>query len=334
MTGAAGSVGRRVVALLAAELGDGAVRAFDRDPLAPLPGVEFHQFDIAGPQLVGHLTGAETVIHLAEDRGRRSDITLALEMLDRVLAAAAEVGCGRVVLLSSALVYGAYVDNPVPITEGQRVAPVPGLAYAATKAALERRLDRWAAATGSEAVILRPTTTISERGVSYIAGALRSATTLRSEVGAPPVQFLHHDDLAAAVAHLATRSSAGPFNVAPDGWIDPEVFRDLLLEVDLPVPDRLGAVTGPLARTVRRRPAGLDDYVRHPWVVANDRLRATGWTPRFSNEETFVAGHPAPEWRAFALRRRQELALSALGAVTLGAVGAAGLTARHVLRPR
>ena len=32
----------------------------------------------------------------------------------------------------------------------------------------------------------------------------------------------------------------------------------------------------------------LDPYVRHPWVVANDRLRSTGWRPLHSNEEALV----------------------------------------------
>ena len=39
---------------------------------------------------------------------------------------------------------------------------------------------------------------------------------------------------------------------------------------------------------------------QYPWVVANDRLRAAGWEPRWSNEEAFVAGTRARRGRCSA----------------------------------
>jgi hypothetical protein len=84
-------------------------------------------------------------------------------------------------------------------------------------------------------------------------------------------------------------------------------------------------------RALRRLwPAGLTEippsavpYLVHPWVVAVDRLRAAGWTPRHSNEETVLA----------CLDRRRSparLPLAAAG-VTALAVGA-GLAARATRR--
>ena len=68
-------------------------------------------------------------------------------------------------------------------------------------------------------------------------------------------------------------------------------------------------------------PPGILAYVRHPWVVANDRLRSAGWVPTFSNEEAYVAGHAAGPIEKLSPRRRQELALG----VAAGAVIAAGI---------
>jgi hypothetical protein len=182
--------------------------------------------------------------------------------------------------------------------------------------------------------VLRPTTTLSERGVSYIAGALRAATALRPELADPPVQFLHHDDLASAVAFAATRHLVGLYNVAPDGWIGSETFRTLQAEAALRWPEPLNGPRAWVARHLHHGSVepGLEDYVTHPWVVANDRLRAAGWEPAFTNEEAWVLGTPAPWWRSFTARRRQELALGVAGTATLGAVAAAGWVGRRVLR--
>lgn len=346
VTGAAGSVGHRVVRLLAGDRSVDLVRAIDRAPqpagLADLGDgqgrIDWHRADLATSTLPGLLAGCRTVVHLAEDPGRRADERVATTTLDQVLTAADKADCGHVVLLSSALVYGARADNPVPLTEGHRRRPERRLAFAATKAKLEEAAESWAVATGADLAILRPTTTLSERGVSYVAGALRRATSLRPEHADPPVQFLHHDDLASAVSLVAVRGMADIYNVAPDGWIGPDVFHDLQVEAALRLPEPIDDVRSRAAALVRRGSVddGIEPYVRHPWVVASDRLRGAGWVPSFSNEEAFVLGHPAPAWRRFATRRRQELALGVVGAATIGAVGAAGLVARRVtgrLRP-
>lgn len=335
VTGAAGSVGRRLVQLLAADEAVGAVRAFDRAALFGLPaGVERHQIDVAGPALVEGLQGCDTLVHLAEDPGRRSDAVVAVTLLNRVLAAAEQAGCGHVVLLSSALVYGAHPDNPVPLTEAHPRRSDSPLAYAATKAMLEEVAERWAAGTGAGLAVLRPTTTLSARGVSWTAAALRRGTSLRAGTVDPPVQFLHHDDLASAVATVATGGLSSVYNVAPDGWIGPEVFHRLLGEAELRWAEPLDEVYTRLARyrPERRAEPGLADYVAYPWVVANDRLRATGWTPAFTNEEAYVLGNPPPLWRTFSLRRRQELALGLVGTAAAGMVAAAGVAGRRWLR--
>lgn len=334
MTGAAGSVGHRVVRRLAMEDGFAEVRAFDRVSMIPPAGAVFRQVDLlrGGEDL---FSGCDSIVHLAEDPAQRGDVRTATSTLRAVLRAADRAGCSHLVLLSSALVYGAYPGNPIPLTEQHRRRPIPELGYAMAKAGIEEVAEEWAEARGAGLAILRPTTTLSERGGSYIAGALRAATAVRGDQVDAPAQFLHHEDLASAVSMVATQHGSSIYNVAPDGWIGPEVFHDLLPETTLPWPEPINDVYGRLAR--RLRPGlepGLLPYVNHPWVVANDRLRATGWTPEFSNEEALVLGTPAPWWRSFTLRRRQELALGAVGAAAAGVMAGAGLAARWFVRAR
>ena len=35
-------------------------------------------------------------------------------------------------------------------------------------------------------------------------------------------------------------------------------------------------------------PPSIVPYLAHPWVIANDRLKAAGWRPRHTNEEAII----------------------------------------------
>ncbi len=298
------------------------------------PIIERHQLDLLSDDLEPAMAGCSSLVHLAEDPDRRADPRAAIEILNRVLAGAEQVGCEHVVLLSSALVYGAYPDNPVPLLESHPIRPMAELAHGAIKAALEARLTEWSAETGGRAAILRPAATLSEGDSSWIGAALRAATAVRSEQVDPPVQFLHHDDLATALAMAAERRLDSVYNVAPDGWIGTELFRALRGEPAVRLPEQLSRWRLQAAKSVANRSLldGLEPYVRWPWVVSNDRLKAEGWRPTFSNEEAFVAGTPPPLLASINPQRRQELALGVAGTAGAAALGAALWALRRTVR--
>ena len=324
VTGAAGGVGRRAVASLA---GAGhTVVAIDvaRVPDAPA-GVEVHVADLVTADLKQVLEGADVVVHLAFAYGPDLDddeLAVAnVEVTRRLLDAAGDAGVRHAVLVSSATVYGAWPDNPVPLTEDAPVRPNPGFTYAVHKAECERLCHEWREGhPGTTVTVLRPAVAIGE-DESWLARSLSAAAGIRTPGDEPPSQFVHVDDLAEAVCLAARERLDGVYNVAADGWIDDETLRSLAgAPPRLPVPERL--VTRAAALTWRLRvgptPPGIIPYTRHPWVVANGRLRAAGWAPRHSNEEAFVAAHPGTWWSRVSPRRRQELAL---GVTTAGLVG-------------
>ncbi len=342
VTGSAGAVGRGLVELLLDDPSVERVVAIDRRPApaptrpappsgsdadaqAEPPGVELIpvRLDVTVDDPAPALDGIDSVVHLVDDGVLRRDPRAATAALDRVLDGAASTGCRHVVVLSSALVYGARPDNPVPITEAQPVDPIPELAYAVAKARMEGRAQAWADDTGADLAILRPVATRSEGGSSWIGSALRAATTVRAEQVDPPVQFLHRQDLASATALAATARLSGPYNVAPDGWIGDDEFRALRGEADVRIHPRLSRWRLQAAKALadRRLLDGLEPYVTWPWVVANDRLRAEGWAPRYTNQEAWVAGTPPPLQGLVSSQRRQEIALgvaSSIGAAALG----------------
>lgn len=337
VTGAAGVVGQRTVRRLLDPPPGGPqpvrVVALDR-AIVPFAHdlLDAHRTDLLADDLGHHLVGADRVIHLAEDGGRRSDAGLAEHMLNRVLDGADAAQCRSLVLLSSATVYGAHADNPIPMSESQPARPNEGFDFAVAKHRLEQQGQAWADEVGGSVTIMRPTTTLSEDGASWVANAMRAATTVRADQVDPPVQFLHHDDLASALCAVVVEGGEGMFNVAPDGWIGQELFAELSGGVPLRVPSGVNDLLLDVGRrlNIGRTPVGIEPYVRYPWVVANDRLRQLGWTPTYSNEEAYVAGTPAPPW-AVSAQRRQEIALAAAGLGVAGvAAVAAGITRRLV----
>lgn len=342
VTGVAGSVGQRLLARLDDDPNVQRVIGIDpRQPPVWSAKLEHHSVDLSRADLLPLLRGAGCIVHLAHafDEDRAAPTQANLVGTRRLLDAAEVAEVRHLVALSSATVYGAWPNNPVPLTEDAPLRPVPEFAYAVGKADVEHLLADWCERHhGTTVAVLRPTVALGEEESSWIARALVAAAGLHAGDSDPPVQFLHLDDLAAAV-DVARRSRLdGPYNVAPDGWIPGETARQLSGSGPAPrLPERVAARVAEWSWELRLGPIppGLLPYTVHPWVIANDRLRRAGWVPRYTNEEAFVAGHEGSRWSMMSPKRRQELALGASGAaILLGAVGVGWLARRARRRGR
>jgi nucleoside-diphosphate-sugar epimerase len=291
--------------------------------------------DARGPDVVARLTGASCFVHLDPEPVERPGLDVAgaraeAAIARRLLAAATDAGVPAVVVLSSAVVHGAWPDNPVPLTESAPVRPNPDFPFGARCAELERLAAEWAGdAEARRAAVLRPAPVVGAG--PGLATWLRIGWPVRWAEAEPPVQLLHVDDLAAAVALAATEPLDGPYAVAPDGWLEPAGVRALagVPSASMPVPGRLRT-----ALTARRVPPAVPAYASHPWVVANDRLRTAGWTPRATNEEAYVATHAGVPWSRVSPRRRQDVILGAAAAGVLAVPLAAAAALRRSRRRR
>ena len=314
--GANGVLGRLVVAGLAAVFDH--VLAIDRDIIEDPPArCRPVRLDVlAEPNRLREvLEGVEAVVHLAfepQDGDHRT--------LRAVLAAATAVEADHVTLVSSAMVYGAWPNNAVPISEDAAVRPNPTTAFAVHKADAERALLEWRdRGPARGAALLRPTAAASESGSSLIGEAMIAAAPIRTGTDDPPVQFVHLEDLASAVVTATAPRLDGAFNVAPDGWLTAPELRALLgarpkVRVPIPLARRLDRFVA--RRVGRPMPTGLLPYTRYPWVVANDRLRSHGWEPRYGNDQVFVAADAGMPWDSLNARQRQYVSLG-LGALVL-----------------
>lgn len=324
VTGAASALGRRVTSLLAERDDVDEVVAVD---LRSGPGID--QLDLVTADLTATFHEATGVIHLASVfgpavEGPEVDDAVEVTMARRVLAAAHEAGTTRVVLLSTAAVYGPWANNPVPLSEDAPLRPHPDLAYAVQLAEVERLGADWAADHPSAALArVRPAPVVDDGRGGWLARALDAAddVPMADDTAA---QYLHVQDLAAAVVAVWAAGIGGPVNVAPDGWLTPTQRRalDPVPRVRLPEAIALKVAALRWRLGLAPTPPGILPYVRHPWVVANDLLAEAGWTASWSNEEAYVAGHEASAIESISPQRRQELALGVAAAVGAGAIAA------------
>jgi len=252
------------------------------------------------------------------------------EGVRQVIDQADAEGASGLVLVSTAMVYGAWPDNPVPLTEDAPLRPNPGCAVAADAAEMERLAAVWAEVHPDVAVaVLRPCTPAGPGVEGALERFVCDGPRLRGPRPWPAVQFIHPDDLAAAVALAVLERRSGVFNVAPDGWLSGEEAARLgpgRLRLSLPE-STLDVIDRKISR-----PAVLP-FLLHPWVIANDRITEAGWRPVHRNEEALVAGSDAAWWERLSLAGRQLVVLGA----TAGAFGSAvigGLAALRLRRRR
>jgi nucleoside-diphosphate-sugar epimerase len=342
VTGAHGSLGRCVVARLAGQQPSVEVVAIDREASpAPYSSVTTKQADLADADLDALFSGADSVVHLASmvtaGTLNPAEVELEAALLHRVLDALSSVGVPHLVVMSSAMVYGAWRDNPVPITEDAAVRPIPDFDWAVQRHRLERLAQQWGTGPDRSVTVLRPAAVVADARLGPLANTLRAARAGVAADGDPPVQYLHVDDLAAAVVTSVNARYDGILNVAPDGWIPPDTLAELEgPRPRLRVPSHLARVLSALRwrSGLAPTPPGVVPYTINPWVVANDRLRSLGWRAAHTNEEAWVVSHEPGRLESLPARRRQELLLAGAAVLMMGFLATAALTARAWRRRR
>ena len=325
VSGASGVVGQRLLPVLAADPDVSRLVGLDmRPPRRRVRNLEFHLVDVARSELKPLLEGMDVLVHLATvvdpivDEGLMARVNV--DGTRRVLDAA--VGTRKVVRVSSAAVYGAWANNAVPLTEDSPLRPNPGFSPAVQAAEVERLLAEWGEDHPAVTVTtLRSAPVLGPGAERLPSRLLLGRPPLRVRGARPPVQAVHVDDLVAALALVVLGDHPGTFNVASSGWLTHDETQALLGAPSLPpwpaeLLERVLALTWKVG--LGDVPPGVVPYLRYPWVIANDRLRALGWTDRHGNEAAILDGLDSlgPP--------RSALPLLAVGA---GALAGAGVTA-------
>lgn len=231
----------------------------------------------------------------------------------------------HLVVVTSAMVYGAWPDNPVPLTEDAVLRPNPRCRFAMDLAELERiATEQVETCSGACLTLLRPPLTLGSDpdAVEWLERSLWSGPAFRTAGAEAPRQYLLLDDLARAIEHSRRAGLDGAFNVASEGWLSAQRQRELdgrLERTCVPRPLHEALVRLGWTLSALSTPPELIPFVREPWVVAGDRLRGTGWEASIDSAEAFVLATRPGVWASLTGRRRQEASLVGLAAALTAA---------------
>jgi nucleoside-diphosphate-sugar epimerase len=353
VTGAAHGVGELLVRRLAASGAVKKVIAIDTIR-GDVPAATWRLADVREPSLVDKLGGVDVVVHIAVDTGLDHDAdvrTTNVRGAATVLTAAPAAGVRQVVLVTSAMVYGAQADNPVPLAEDAELRAIGGDEVLGDLLEIER-LAAQAPRThpGLAVTVLRPAVLVGGGVDSILTRHFEAPRLLAVKGSRPRWQFCHVDDLLSAIELVISgglnTSDGGSADrrltvaaVGGRGWLEQDDIERVTGKRHIELPTSVAFGTAERVHRLGLTPAGSSDlqFIVHPWVVETTRLTAAGWQPAFSNSDALAVAVAESSGRlaigGHRLGRRDAAAGAAVGA-TVAFVSTAALVRRARRRRR
>jgi UDP-glucose 4-epimerase len=263
-----------------------AVRSVARRSLPPHPKLMHTTVDLRDPAVRVALGGCDVIVHLGFQLWTSREAEgVNLGGTANVIAASP----GRIVLATSAAVYGGWPDNPLPLTEDDPARPNRQCPYAEHKLLAEQRC---AAAVPTAALricaVLGPHADPLVKKAS--AGLRQVVPAARGRRQA--LQFLHEDDAASALLTAVKRADVtGVYNIATDDWLDENGVAEVSggRVVRLPFPLLLHG--SEVARRLHLLDMGADRAVLLNGPLALDPAKAArdlGWKARQGSAEVLA----------------------------------------------
>lgn len=294
VTGIAGNLGRALTRQLHLET---TVIGVDRRPFPDKPkDVEHHQLDLRKARVdeLFRRRRPEALIHLGISHDPRMPFSEAHSFnvvgTQKILELCVHHGVKKVVVLSSANVYGPLPNNSNFLTEETPLMAADR--FSGVRDLIE--LDMYAQSflwrhPEVETIILRPCNIVGPTVRNAPSNFLRLARPATVMGFDPMVQLIHEDDVASALLLALRPGSRGVYNLVGPGEAPLSAILRELGREPLPVPDFL------LRPALRRLfKAGLVsfppeelDHLQYLCVVDGSRAaRELGWAPRHSLRET------------------------------------------------
>jgi nucleoside-diphosphate-sugar epimerase len=342
ITGAARGLGHALAVTLAASARVKRVIAID-DHRGEATGVTWRVVDVRDPALASRLAEVDVLVHtdldLAPESDRSARRAFNVRGAQTVLTAAAAGRVSRVILITSAMVYGASADNEVPLAESAPLAADQDGSLVGDLLEIEelaRRAPR--VNPGTQITVVRPAALVGPAVDTFVTRHFEAPRLLTVKGSEPRWQFCHIDDLVSALELAVAGEVTGAFAVGCEGWLEQEQVEELsgLRRIELPAGLTFGAAQRLHRVGVTPAPATELRYVMYPWVVDCATLRAAGWQPAYGNEAALAelleqrTGHHAVAGRRLA---GKEATITAAGA-TVAVIGTAAIVRRARRRRR
>lgn len=337
ITGVAGNLGRLLLGYLEADSSIERIVGIDvTEPVRRPANLEFHHLDVRDAHLAKALDGVDAVVHLAfqhdpiRDEAQMRSINV--DGTRTLLDAAGAAGVRKIVYPSSATVYGAHPDNEVPLTESSPLRANPDFPYAVHKLETERLIEAFRRDHPGVVVTVLRSAIVFGPSVENFVSRMMEAPRLTTVKGhEPPLQLVHEEDLARALAFAVSEDLDGVYNLGADGWMSAAEVAELTGKKRVELPEAIAfSMAELLWRTgLTAAPPGELHYVMHPFVMDTSVLRAAGFEPKHTNREALVEGLEAHRnWITLGRARVRKDSLAKGAAATLGALGAMALVRR------
>jgi UDP-glucose 4-epimerase len=315
VTGPTGEIGISAVTALEREPAVDAIIGMARRPFDPSSRgwlkTTYQQGDILDREAVDALVAqADVVIHLAfiimgsRDESARVNLQGTRNLFEATVAAERP---RRLVYTSSVAAYGYHSDNPVPLTEDVAARGSEEHYYSEQKAACEALLADITKDSSLEVFVLRPCIVAGPQATALadampwnqlpapMRAVVKAVPILKPVVPDPgyPLQLVHHDDVATAIALAATAPAPpGVYNIAGDGVVSVADVARALGGRPVRVPSVAATAASAAIARVPRVPSMLEwlHTARTSMVMDTTKAKTQlGWRPLHTAAETLEA---------------------------------------------
>ncbi len=300
VTGASGYIGAKFIRQLSVRGGNLRVVALDvRAPAERLPGIEYVQCDVRGPQLgkVVDQVRPNTVVHLASivtpPRGSTRKFEYSVDVLGtrNVLSACISTAVNRLIVSSSGAAYGYHRDNPRWLTEVNALRGNKAFAYSWHKRLVEEMLAQARIDCPSlQQTVLRLSTVLGANTSNQITALFDRPRILGVWPGDDRFVFVWDEDVARCLVHALDAQGSGVFNLAGDGAIRLKEMAQMMQKPYVRLPSLLLKGAFAILRPVRLSAYGPEHvrFLQYRPVLANDALKTQlGYVPLKSTREVF-----------------------------------------------
>jgi UDP-glucose 4-epimerase len=322
ITGVSGYLGSVLARLLDGDPSISRIVGIDvAEPAFSARNLEFYSMDVRSPDLVDVLRGCDTVVHLAAVHQEDADVRdVNVGGTRNVTEAVSRAGVRKLIFASSHSVYGVHADNDFPLTESSPVRPNVENAYARSKAEAEQVVAFFASQ--------HPEAVVTTLRFAWISGPNLPASQARAvDVKVRfvvagydvPMQTVHEDDAAAAVALAIDRDIPGVFNVCADEAV--EAPDEILGQRRVVLPlDRARQLLDRTATVGLSPPGSQIGLLMYPSVMSNDAITGVGFAPRYTGRAALEAAAARRRFMSVGklhVRRRDAILVGATAIVAL-----------------
>jgi UDP-glucose 4-epimerase len=292
-------------------------------PASDIGNAEFVRADIRNPVIAKVIKAAavDTVVHMnviatpvhAGGRSAMKEINV-IGTMQLLAACQRAASVERLVVKSSATVYGVSPKDPAKFTEEMEAVRLPRAGFAKDSVEVEGYVRGFARRRPDVAVSMLRFANIMGPGIDTPMTRYFSLPVVPTVLGFDGrLQFTHEDDALAAMEAATWGNAPGTYNVGGDGVLMLSQAIAMSGRINMPLPRPLASV----ARDIVRRMGYIDftseqiEHLKYGRGIDTSRIRERlGFSAKFSTLETFenfLQAHPMGRVLPWEAQEREEM---------------------------